>query len=109
MDIEPVEERSVVARIVPRFELGRIEIAVGSRATDRQEISDGVSSTADVRVKCWALERSVAEGKAAGRLRLIEAGLGHDMHDQTALVAVLRRRDAGYQFHGLDRVRRDLI
>ena len=38
------------------------------------------------------LERAVAERQGAGRLRLVEARLGHDVHDQAALVAVLRRR-----------------
>ena len=40
---------------------------------------------------------------------MIEARLGHDVHHEAALVAVLRRRDAGDDFHRLHRVRRDLV
>ena len=44
-----------------------------------------------------------------GRLRLVETGLGDDVDDEAALVAVFGGCDPGDHFHRLDGVRRDLV
>ncbi len=104
VQIEPVEDRRVVAAVVDRVELGRIEVPIRARAGHRQEIADGVRPGADVDVRRRAAERAVAKSRAAGRLRVIQSGLRHDVHDQAALVAILGRRHARDHFHRLHRL-----
>ena len=87
-----------------RFELRRVEEAIGSQSGQRQEIPDLVRSDADIDIARRTVEGAETERRAAGGLRLIESGLGHDVHDEAALVAVLRRGDAGNDFHRLYRI-----
>ena len=107
--VEAVEERDVVPRVVQRFEFRRIEKAIGPQPLTDRKLPDRVRAAADVDIAGRTLERAVAERRAAGRLRLIEPGLGHDVHHQAALVAVFGRRHARDDLHRLHGVRRDLI
>src|SRR5207245_9057289 len=55
-EINPVEERDLVADVVKRFELRRIEESVRSEAGQRQEVAHLVRACPDVHVTGWTLE-----------------------------------------------------
>ena len=109
MKVEAVEERLAVPLVVQRLELGRIEVAIRPHRAQRQEVPDGVRAAADAGVEDRRGERSVAGGHRTRRLRLVETGLGDDVHDEAALVAVLGGRHAGDDLHRLHRLWRNLI
>ena len=107
--IEAIKDREAVACVVNRLEFWRIEEAIGPQPAQREKVSDGMRSGADVGLDRRALERSISERHTASRLREIQPRFRDDVNDETALVAIFGRRHAGDQFHRLHRILRDLV
>jgi hypothetical protein len=108
-EVDSIEERQLVARVVERFELRRIEKPIRPQAGHREEVANRVRPGAETDVTRRAVERSVSERCAAGRLGLIETRFGHDVDNQTALVAVFGRSNSCDDFHRLHGILRNLI
>ena len=109
MGVETIEDRPLVAGVVDRLELWRIEESVASHRAHRQEIADGVRSATDVHVDRRCLEGPILDRHAAGGSGLVKTRLRDDVDNKTALVAVFSRRDPRNDLHRLDSIRRNLI
>ncbi len=107
--VDSIEQRHLVPGIVQDLELRRIQEAIRPHAGHRQEIADVVRPGTKVHVDGGRLERTVPQRHAAGRLRLVEARLGDDMHDEAAFVAVFGRRDPCNDLHRLHGILRNLV
>ena len=98
-----------MAVVMNRLKLRRIQKAVRPHARERDEVADPMRAGAEVHFSRRRPERAVAHGRTAGWLGLIEPRFGHDVNDETGLVAVLGGRDSSDDFHRLHSVLGNLI
>ena len=107
LPIETVEDGLAVAHVVKRTELGAVEEAPAAQRVGGEEVAELLAAEAEGGFFADGAEGAVLRGEAAEGL-LAESGTRDGVDHQAGLIAELRARRAGDQFHGLDGVERNL-
>ena len=103
-----IEDGFVVADVVERSELGRVQKSAAAEAVEGQEISDFRGAQAQPEGTSDGAERAVGRIQVAKRPRRSQAGARGDIGHQAGLVAKLRIHRPRHHFHALDGADRKL-
>src|SRR3981081_3871235 len=109
LQVETVEPIFLISFGVENLEFGRIKKASSVQSVYGNEISPLCAAKGDICRTRHGAERTVRRGDVAGRFRLSETGPSRDLHYKARLIAVFRRRRAGDDLHGLNRIHGNLI
>ena len=101
--IEAIENRLVVADVVERSELRRIEKTSAANAVNREEVAELRVAESQAEVSSRGAEGAVARVDIAEHFARAQAGARGHLRHQAGLIAKLRAGRSGDQLHALNR------
>src|SRR5207249_4191568 len=94
LKVDAIKYGAVVADVMNRMELRRVEEMTGARTIQRQKIARPLSAKTNARLLFGRAERTVMSDKGARRLGQSKSRFSDRIHDKTGLLAKFSIRRA---------------